>query len=138
MPRIVHIAIKVPDLESATRFYMEVFDFKHVGTERNGQHVSRHLTDGYMDLALMQYDSEDAAEATLAGRGPCIHHWGIEVDDRDRFDARIREHGGEILSKSSANALKFRAPDGTLAEIVRAGNFSQGTVPLASKEKAAQ
>ena len=28
MPRIVHIAIKVDDLEKATKFYEEVFDFR--------------------------------------------------------------------------------------------------------------
>jgi len=132
MPKIVHIAIKVDDLEKATKFYTEVFGFQHVGTARNGQHVSRHLSDGHIDVALMQYDSEEAAEATLAGRGPCIHHWGIEVDDRAGYDAKIREHGGEILSKPSANALKFRAPDGTLAEIVNPGNFGKTVVPLSN------
>ena len=39
------------------------------------------MTDGYIDLALMIYDSEDAPEAQLSGKGPCIHHIGIEVDD---------------------------------------------------------
>jgi catechol 2,3-dioxygenase-like lactoylglutathione lyase family enzyme len=82
MARIVHIAIKVENLENATRFYEDVYGFKQVSTERNGQHVSRHMTDGYIDLALMIYDSEEAPEAQLAGRGPCIHHIGIEVDDR--------------------------------------------------------
>ena len=30
---------------------------------------------------------------------------------------------GEVLSKPQANALKFRAPDGTVAEIVSGGGF---------------
>ena len=46
MARIVHIAIKVENLEDATRFYEDVYDFKQVSTERNGQHVSRH--DGWV------------------------------------------------------------------------------------------
>ena len=118
--RIVHVAIKVQDLEKATRFYENVFGFRQVKTGRNGQHVSRHMTDGETDLALMIFDSEDADEAQLAGPGPRIHHWGLEVADRAAFAEAITRHGGRILSKPEANALKFRAPDGTVAEIVSA------------------
>src|SRR4029077_16547947 len=32
MPRIVHIAIKVDDLEKATKFYEEVFGFRQTST----------------------------------------------------------------------------------------------------------
>src|SRR5438874_7463314 len=123
MPRIVHIAIKVANLEEATKFYEDVFGFRQVATERNGQHVSRHMTDGYIDLALMIYDSEDADEAQLAGKGPCIHHIGIEVDDRKGYEERIKAYGGTILSKPGAGALKYRSPDGTVAEIVAAGRY---------------
>jgi lactoylglutathione lyase len=123
--RIVHLALKVQDLEKATRFYENVFGFRQVSTGRNHQHVSRHLTDGETDLALMLYDSEDAAEAQLAGPGPRIHHWGIEVADQDAFARAIEQHGGQILSKPGAGALKFRAPDGTLAEVVSAGRYEK-------------
>ena len=76
MPRIVHIAIKVPDLEKATKFYEDVFGFRQTETGYARGHVSRHMTDGNIDLALMVYDSEEVEEAQLSGPGPCIHHWG--------------------------------------------------------------
>jgi len=123
--RIAHVAMKVTDLEKATKFYENVFGFRQVSTGRNHQHISRHMTDGETDLALMLYDSESAAEAQLAGPGPRIHHWGLEVEDREAFAHTIKQHGGEILSKPEANALKFRAPDGTLAEIVAKGSFEK-------------
>jgi lactoylglutathione lyase len=123
--RIVHVAIKVQDLDKATKFYENVFGFRQVKTARNHQHISRHMTDGETDLALMIYDSEDADEAQLAGPGPRIHHWGLEVADRDAFMETITKHGGRILSKPEAHALKFRAPDGTLAEIVSAGAYEK-------------
>jgi catechol 2,3-dioxygenase-like lactoylglutathione lyase family enzyme len=129
--RIAHVAIKVQDLETATKFYENVFGFRQVSTSRNHQHISRHMTDGETDLALMIYDGEDAAEALLAGPGPCIHHWGLEVDDRAAYAETIARHGGKVLSKPEANALKFRAPDGTLAEIVTRGAFHK------AKEKTA-
>ena len=125
MPRIVHIAIKVQNLEEATKFYEDVYGFKQVETERNGQHISRHMTDGYIDLALMIYDSEDAPEAQLAGKGPCIHHIGIEVEDRKTYEERIKAHGAKILSKPGAGALKYRSPDGIVAEIVAPGRYEE-------------
>jgi len=73
----------------------------------------------------MVYDSEDEKEAQLAGPGPCIHHWGIEVADRDAFAEIVKQHGGTILSKPEADALKFRAPDGNIAEVVGKGGFEK-------------
>jgi lactoylglutathione lyase len=121
--RIVHIALKVPDLEQATRFYENVFGFKQIRTGYERGHVSRHMTDGHIDLALMVYDSEDVDEAGLSGPGPCIHHWGIEVDDRDAVAAQIEADGGTMISREEKSAWKFRAPDGTVAEIVKAGRY---------------
>ena len=125
MPRIVHIALKVPDLEEATKFYASVFGFKETKTSHERGHVSRHMTDGNIDLALMVYDSEDVEEAKLSGAGPCIHHWGIEVDDRAATAAQIEAGGGKMISREDGSAWKFRAPDGTVAEIVKAGRYAK-------------
>ena len=73
----------------------------------------------------MVYDSEDVEEAQLSGPGPCIHHWGIEVEDRDSYVAKIEANGGTIISERGEGALKFRAPDGTVAEIVGAGRYNK-------------
>jgi lactoylglutathione lyase len=123
MARIVHLAIKVDNLDDATKFYEDVFGFKQLKTGRNGAHISRHLTDGTIDLALMVYDSEDSPEAQLAGPGPRLHHWGVEVDDQAGYAEKIKAAGGTILSKPGTGALKFRAPDGTIAEVVATGRY---------------
>jgi lactoylglutathione lyase len=123
MARINHVALKVTDLEAATKFYENVFGFRQVGTGRSRGHISRHLTDGYIDLALMVYDSEEDAEAKLVGEGPAIHHFGIEVDDRRSFIEKIEANGGILLSKPDSGTVKFRSPDGTIAEIVDVGRY---------------
>ncbi len=123
MARINHVALKVADLEAATRFYENVFGFRQVRTGRSRGHTSRHLTDGHIDLALMVYDSEDDAEAKLVGAGPAIHHFGIEVDDRKSFIAKIEANGGVLLSKPDSGTVKFRAPDGAIAEIMDPGRY---------------
>ena len=126
--RIVHIALKVADLERATRFYEEVFGFRQTGTGHARGHISRHMTDGAFDLALMVYDSEDEPEAQLSGAGPCIHHFGIEVADRDAVAAKIVANGGTIISDPNEGALKFRAPSGVIAETTRPGRYRKAGV----------
>ena len=123
MPRINHIALKVTDLEAATKFYENVYGFKQVRTGRSRGHISRHMTDGNIDLALMIYDSEDDEEAKLVGPGPAIHHFGIEVDDHEAFAAKVTANGGTILSKPGEVPIKYRGPDGTVAEIVPQGRY---------------
>ena len=125
MARINHLALKVTDLEAATRFYENVFGFRQVGTGRSRGHISRHLTDGYIDLALMVYDSEDDEEAKLVGVGPAIHHFGIEVDNRRDLIEQITANGGTLLSSPDAGTVKFRSPDGTIAEIVDPGRYEK-------------
>ena len=78
----------------------------------------------------MVYDSEDVEEARLSGPGPCIHHWGIEVEDRDSYVAKIKASGGTIISEPGEGALKFRAPDGTVAEIVGASRYKTKAEPV--------
>jgi lactoylglutathione lyase len=125
LSRIVHVALKVNDLEPATKFYENVFGFRQLTTVTNHGHLSRHMTDGETIFTLMTYESEDAPEAQLSGAGPCIHHFGLEVSGREAFSENIARHGGTILSKPDAAALKFRAPDGNVAEIVNRGGFER-------------
>jgi len=125
MPRINHVALKVTDLEAATRFYENVFGFRQVKTGRSRGHISRHLTDGYIDLALMVYDSEEDEEARLVGAGPAIHHFGIEVEDRGSFIAKIEANGGKLLSNPDSGTVVFRSPDGTIAEIGDPGRYEK-------------
>jgi lactoylglutathione lyase len=123
MSRVVHIALKVNDLEKATKFYTEVFGFKETKTGPSREHTSRHLTDGHIDIALMVYNDPNSEEALLAGDGPRIHHWGIEVDDQDAAAEKIKAYGGEVMPRFGKGALKFFSPDGTLCEVVKEGRY---------------
>ena len=132
MPKITHIALKVNDVEKTSRFYETVFGFAHVNTVHRegtrGSHVSRHLSDGTMDLTLMQYEHEDADEADFSGPAPCIHHFGIEVDDVEAFAKALTASGGEILSAPGKLPVKFRAPGGPVAEVVPRGRYKKNTI----------
>ena len=115
-PKITHIALKVEDADKAAKFYQEVFGFVPTDTRRDGDHVSVHLTDGEFDLAMVSFDTEeDSVMAKIVGTGPCIHHFGIDVDDMDSMISKIKELGGEILTDPSnpgSTTVKFRVPGG--------------------------
>jgi lactoylglutathione lyase len=125
MARIVHIALKVDDLEKATEFYEKSFGFVEVETGQVRDHTSRHLTDGAIDLALIKYDSEESAEARASGLGPCIHHFAIEVEDMKKSAADLQSFGCEIISDPGVIPIKFRAPGGTVAEIVPKARYKK-------------
>src|SRR6184192_1884966 len=119
MSRIVHLALKVDDLERTTQFYREVLGFAEMNTDRVRDHTSRHLSDGTIDLALIKYDAgTQSAESRAAGEGPCIHHFAVEVTDLAGAEKQIRAFGCEIISDPGVVPVKFRAPGGTVCEIV--------------------
>ena len=57
------------------------------------------------------------------GAGPAIHHFGIEVEDHQGFAEKVVANGGTILSKPDEFPIKYRSPDGTIAEIVPMGRY---------------
>lgn len=130
MNRIVHLALKVEDLEKTTKFYEEVFGFWEAETRKTRDHLSRHLTDGEIDFTLIKYDAgTQSAESRAAGEGPCIHHFAIEVEDMEKATAQIKSHGCEIISDPGVVPVKFRAPGGTVAELVPVGRYKKPARP---------
>jgi lactoylglutathione lyase len=126
MNRIVHLALKVEDLDKTTEFYQKVFGFREVETKKTRDHLSRHLTDGALDFTLIKYDDDtESAESKASGEGPCIHHFAIEVDDLETYSKQLKQYGCEIISDPGVIPVKFRAPGGTVAELVPVGRYKQ-------------
>lgn len=126
MSRIVHLALKVDDLEKTTEFYEKVFGFREVGTSKTRDHLSRHLTDGEMDFTLIKYDDgTHSAESKASGEGPCIHHFAIEVEDLRQSASELAKYGCDIISDPGVIPIKFRAPGGTVAELVPVGRYKK-------------
>ena len=124
MNRIVHLALKVEDLEKTTEFYEKVFGFREVETKKTRDHLSRHLSDGAIDFTLIKYDAgTNSAESKASGEKPCIHHFAIEVEDLAASTEQIKSYGCEIISDPGVIPIKFRAPGGTVAELVPIGRY---------------
>ena len=99
-PRIAHVGIAVPDLESALRFYRDV-----LGVEPDPPEVA----DGATILALPFGESEiellSPVEADspigrfLAKRGPGIHHICYRVPDLDAAIQACRAAGYRLVDE---------------------------------------
>ena len=126
MPRIVHIAVKVDDLDEVEKFYETVFGFKSVGRSRGEDRSRVAFSDGDFNLTFLKYDSSEEEMAQAVGEGPAIHHFAIEVDDMDAYVEKIRSFGCELLSGPKDIPVKFRMPGGPIAEIVPTGSFRGG------------
>ena len=113
-PIITHIALKVDDVERASKFWQEVFGFKLTASYYQRDHLSVHLTDGAIDLALVHFGDAQTGAAKAAGAAPCIHHFGIDVPEAemDRYCAAVRDAGCEFISDPGARTVKFRFPKG--------------------------
>ena len=122
--RIVHLALKVDEIEKTGDFYKKVFGFRDSETKKTRDHTSRHMTDGAIDFTLLKYDTgTQSAESTAAGEGPCIHHFAVEVADLQKATQQIKSYGSEIVSDPGVIPVKFRAPGGTIAELVPLGRY---------------
>jgi lactoylglutathione lyase len=130
MTRIVHLALKVEDLDKTTEFYEKVFGFWEAETRKTRDHLSRHLTDGEIDFTLVKYDEgTESKESKAAGDGPCIHHFAVEVQDIEKSKAQVLAYGCEIISDPGVIPIKFRAPGGTVAELVPVGRYKKPPRP---------
>ena len=126
MNRIVHLALKVDDLEKTTDFYQKVFGFREVETRKTRDHLSCHLTDGAIDFTLIKYDDgTQSAESKASGEGPCIHHFAIEVDNIETYWKTLEGYGCKMISDPGVIPVKFRAPGGTTAEFVPKGRYKK-------------
>ena len=125
MPRISHIAVKVDEVDDAAEFYEKTFGFISKGKSRSPDRSRRRVDDGAIDLTFLKYDDEDSDMAQAAGQKPCIHHFAIEVDDFDKSVADIKKLGCEIISDPGVVPVKFRAPGGTVAEIVPTARYKK-------------
>lgn len=124
--RITHISLKVEDIKTVGDFYIRLFGFRDTETKKTRDHTSRHMTDGAIDFTLIKYDAgTTSAESRASGAGPCIHHFAIEVEDLPASADKIRALGCRVVSDPGVIPVKFKAPGGTLAELVEVGRYTR-------------
>jgi catechol 2,3-dioxygenase-like lactoylglutathione lyase family enzyme len=93
MNKLRHIAMQVPDLEKAARFYEVVFEMKRVGEAESPVGNAISLSDGIMNLTLLNFpDGKGGMLHNQDWAG--LHHFGFVVDDKEAIGQKIKELGG--------------------------------------------
>jgi catechol 2,3-dioxygenase-like lactoylglutathione lyase family enzyme len=131
MPRIKHIALTTKDPSATAAFYKEAFGLQEIRRSPNG---AVFLTDGYINMAILNFKTEK--DADVGAHGPNfsgIHHFGLEVEDLDEAAQRLeRAHGQQLTAKDGLDMemapsahrnfeMKWAGPDGVVIDISHTG-----------------
>lgn len=110
--RIVHLAMRVEDIDKTSDFFADVFGFAHVEVPGLRETV-RYMTDGTVHMAINK-------AGIGANQGRC-DHFGIEVNDVSKCANDAEKYGCEVVT-NAGNQFKFRAPGGIVVEPVPKGS----------------
>ena len=127
MAKLRHFALVVRDLEKSAKFYESVFDLKRVGQETLDFAAAIYLSDGTINLALLNYFGERGSGLNNAKNFVGAHHFGFQVDDIAKAQERIEEAGGTFFfdlgndQEKENFERKFKDPDGIIFDISKKG-----------------
>lgn len=127
MAKLRHIALSVPDPWEAALFYMEAFGMKKVGETDSELARGVYLSDGVVNMALLNYKSDEMAGKDRGRDFVGIHHFGFWVDDIKETQAKVKEAGGkywmgEVAEKGNIfYEVKYRDPNGIVIDLTENG-----------------
>jgi len=131
MARIKHIALTTQDPEKVAAFYKEAFGLQEIRRSSNG---AVFLTDGYINLAILNWKTEK--DADVGANGPNfsgIHHFGFQVDSLDEACKRLEGvQAQQLTTRDGLDSMmaagghrnfemKWAGPDGVVLDISHTG-----------------
>ena len=133
MTQIRHIALSVQDPEATARFYEEALGLVRVGKTESVLADGVYLSDGYINIALLKYKTDEMAGVAGGCGFVGTHHFGFKVEDAAAARASIEAKGGTFfmdlpaLKDTLYYEEKFRDPEGVIFDISEKGWLTQPT-----------
>ena len=93
MPKIKHIALSTQDVEKTAKFYVETFGMKEVGKIDDPGTRGVFLTDGDINLAILNFKNDTAAGIERGKGFSGIPHIGFQVANLDSIADRLPAAG---------------------------------------------
>src|SRR5262244_3525735 len=93
MPKIKHIALSTQDIEKTAKFYIETFGMKEVGKIDDPGTRGVFLTDGDINLAILNFKNDTAAGVERGKAFSGIHHVGFQVESLEAVADRLGDAG---------------------------------------------
>jgi len=134
MPKIRHIAISTQDVDATAKFYIEVFGMKEIAKVDSPGATGYYLSDGDINLAILNFKNDAVAGAERGKGFSGIHHIGFQVDSLEAIAERLsaagsqprddvnkalgvghgRRYGGNV-------EVKYNGPDGVMVDVSETG-----------------
>ena len=135
MAKIKHIAIASQDPDKTAGFFKNVFGLEEVGKIDGANAYGYYLSDGSVNLAILQFRNEVVAGAEFGLEYAGIHHIGFQVDDAEATAARLSKNESaprddinkEMHSKMGTGhggmnvETKYAGPEGIMIDISQSG-----------------
>jgi catechol 2,3-dioxygenase-like lactoylglutathione lyase family enzyme len=129
-----HVAFRCKDKEATRQFY-EMIGFKFVGYRGGNSKGSVDLSDGTINITVIQYQGEERQPLEELSE---FMHIGIIVDDLEAVYKKLLENGADLLrddikkrvlidwDNPPTRSFKVADPDGNVVDITCAQNEWRG------------
>jgi len=134
MPKIKHIAISCQDVDKTAKFYMDVFGMKEVGKIDSMGARGYYLTDGDINLAILNFKNDAVAGVERGTGWSGVHHFGFQVENIEEIEEKLKAAGierrddiNEALGvghgpRTGGNVeVKYAAPDTVTVDVSETG-----------------
>jgi len=134
MAKIKHIALSTQDPDGTAQFYVDVFGMKQIGRIDSPAARGYYLSDGDLNLAILNFKSDAAAGAERGKGWSGIHHIGFQVESLEAIAERLstagsarRDDVNAALGLDSARPrhtnveVKYGGPDGVMLDVSETG-----------------
>lgn len=133
MAKLRHIAISSQDANKTADFYMKVFGMKKLRTTDRPTHYGHILTDGYINLAVLNYKTDAVAGPEFGASFSGLHHIGFQVDSVEETAGALETNGGAMRDDidegfgikpsgvKGKGEYKFGGPDKVIIDLSESG-----------------
>ena len=134
MPKIKHIAISTQDVDATAKFYIDVFGMKQIGRVNSPAARGYYLSDGDINLAILNFQNDAVAGVERGKEWNGIHHIGFQVESLEEIAEKLtaanshpRDDVNEALGVGHGREregnveIKYSGPDGVMLDVSESG-----------------
>jgi catechol 2,3-dioxygenase-like lactoylglutathione lyase family enzyme len=134
MAQIKHIAISSQDVDATAKFYVDVMGLKEIAKIDSAGARGYYLSDGNINLAILNFKTDEAAGVERGREWSGLHHIGFEVESLAEIENKLAEAAS--TPREDINAAlrlnmggprhmnvetKYSAPDGVTIDVSETG-----------------
>ena len=134
MPKIKHIALSTQDVDKTAKFYMDVFGMKEIAKLDGPGAKGYYLSDGDLNLAILNFKSDAVAGVERGKAWSGIHHIGFQVESLEEIAEKLKAAGSEPRHDVNAALgvgqgprhggnveVKYNGPDNVMVDVSETG-----------------